>query len=91
MSCEWNVRFTNSNRSGLRIREHNIETVFSSFRFSLLQSIHNFTSEMQICMRWTVVSKCSGWQDQEVERSQEKVDWIWNDIRSSLKVVLCTR
>ena len=40
-----------------------IDSVLSLFSFSLLQSIHKFTPEMQFCIRWTVVFKWSGWQD----------------------------
>ena len=40
-----------------------IDLVLVLFSFSLLQSIHNFTSEMQFRILWTVVYKWSVWQE----------------------------
>ena len=60
-----------------------IDSVLSSFSFSLLQSIHNFTSEMQFCICWTVVSKWSGWQESRSRVSSAK-DWLeieWRSIK----------
>ena len=34
-----------------------MDSLSSSFSFSLLQSVHSFTSEMQFYICWTVVSK----------------------------------
>ena len=69
-----------------------IDSVLSLFSFSLLQSIHNFTSEMQFCIRWTVVSKMV-WKarNKKLNIVSKKIDWRLSDVRSSLKVVLCTK
>ena len=67
------------------------DLVLSSISFSLLQSIHDFTSEMQFCIRLTVVSNGLDGKNQEVEWHQQKIYWRLSDVRSSLKVVLCTK
>ena len=58
-----------------------IDSASSSFSFSLSQSSHNFTSEMQFCMRWTVVFKWSGWQESRSWVSSAK-DWLETEWRS---------
>ena len=53
-----------------------IDLVLSSFSYSLLQS-------MQFCIRWTVVSKWSGWQESRCWVSTAK-DWLkieWRSIK----------
>ena len=60
-----------------------IDSVLSSFSFSLLQSIHDLTSEMQFCIRWAVVSKWTGWQESRSWVSSAK-DWLeieWRSIK----------
>ena len=91
MSNEWNVRATTRMDMGAEsgsiivsdlIR---IDSVLSSFSFSLLQSIHDFTSEMQFCYVGQWCPNNLDGKNQEVECHQQKINWRLSDVRSSLK------
>ena len=68
-----------------------IDWFLSSVSFSLLQSIHSFTSEMQFCILGQWCPNGLDDNNQEVECHQQKTDWRLSDVRSSLKMVLCTK
>ena len=67
-----------------------IDLVLSSFSFSLLQSIHDFTSE---CNSAYIGQWCPNGLDgknQEVEYRQQKIDWRLSDVRPSFhRFMLC--
>ena len=68
-----------------------IDSVLSSFSFSLLQSIHDL---LQKCNSAYIGQWCPNGLDgknQEVECHQQKIAWGLSEVRSSLKVALCTK
>ena len=62
-----------------------IDSLLSSFCLSLLQSFHDFTSEMQFCYVGQWCPNNLDGKNQEVECHQQKINWRLSDVRSSLK------